>query len=30
MYIQVDEIGYRETVSQQGLKKYWDQIKAKL
>ena len=30
MYIQVDEIGYRETVIQQGLKKYWDQIKAKL
>ena len=27
---QVDKIGYRETVIQQGLKKYWDQIKAKL
>ncbi|KAM7430895.1 hypothetical protein ABFA07_018452 [Porites harrisoni] len=27
---QVDEVGYRETVIQTGLKKYWDQIKAKL
>ena len=26
----MDEIGYRETVIQSGLKKYWDQIKAKL
>ena len=30
MYIQVDEIGYDETVKQKGLKQYWDQIKAKL
>ncbi|KAJ7349516.1 hypothetical protein OS493_038869, partial [Desmophyllum pertusum] len=27
---QVDKIGYRETVTQQGLKKYWDKIDAKL
>ena len=30
MYTQVDSIGYRETVIQQGLKKYWDRNKAKL
>lgn len=28
--LKVDEVGYRETVIQTGLKKYWDQIKAKL
>jgi len=30
IFIQVDLIGYRETVLQQGLKKYWDKIKVKL
>ena len=30
IYIQVDSIGYRETVIQKRLKKYWDQIKARL
>ena len=30
IFIQVDLIGYRETVLQQGLKKYWDRIKDKL
>ncbi|XP_068743969.1 uncharacterized protein [Montipora capricornis] len=27
---QVDNIGYQETITQSGLKKYWDKIKAKL
>ena len=30
LYIQVDQIGYIETVIQQGLKRYRDDIKAKL
>ena len=30
LILKVDEVGYRETVIQTGLKKYWDQIKAKL
>ena len=30
LFLQVDEIGYRETVLQPGLRKYWDRIKVRL
>lgn len=30
LFLQVDEIGYRETVLQLGLRKYWDRIQERL